>query len=403
VACLAAGPGAFADTGPLSGVTGALCNPPDLGRVTSLLHPVMNTVSSTLACEPAAPAKPTPPRASAPVVSKPNTRPAAQTQPSVARPASPLLPAEPQRAKVGSAAVVVPPRGGSDIVSVPVSVARAAKFPIVFAIGVLAGVAWMVVQVRRRARRANAVERMKTELLSNISHELRTPLTPVRGYAEILRTRNLPPEKVRKYAEAILGAAEQLESVVNILVSFAAMEGGRIDVRRDAVEVGPMLSDLTERWQSRAPAHVLSTRADGVPHALFDVRLMKLAVDQLIDNAVKFSPQGGLITVRAAVAGQELEISVDDQGVGIADGKLETIFESFRQGDGSSTRRFGGLGLGLSLVARVAAIHGGEVRVQTKPRVGSTFTLAIPLRAARDSRIVGGGPVEQKQPALGRR
>jgi signal transduction histidine kinase len=356
--------------------------------VTSLLQPVIETVSSTLACEPAPVERHVPPRAPAPVVDKPNTRPAARTQPSFARPATPLVPAVGVPASVGTPSG---PKNEPGIKPAPI-LPPAAKFPLVFAIGVLAGGVWTFFVVRRRARRADAIERMKTELLSNISHELRTPLTPVRGYAEILRNRKLSPEKVRQFAELILDAAEQLESVVNILVSFAAMEGGRVDIRRDPVDVSTLLAEVAQRSQARALSHVLSIQTEGVPAVMLDGRLIRLAVEQLIDNAVKFSPQGGLVTVRAAVSGATLEISVDDQGVGIDSGKLETIFESFRQGDGSSTRRFGGLGLGLSLVMRVAAIHDGSVRVSTNPGEGSTFTLSIPLRLAPDRRVVKRAP-----------
>lgn len=240
--------------------------------------------------------------------------------------------------------------------------------------------------VIRDMRSEHAVEQMKSEFLANISHELRTPLTPIRGYAEILRRRALP----RRQAEAALGtiveSAERLERIINVLVSFAAIEAGRSDLGREPVDVGALVREVSGRWQPRAGGHAVEAEVGArLPRITAARRLLEDALEELVDNAVKYSPEGGRVTLRARQVtsedGRFIEISVADRGIGIAPQDLERIFDEFRQLDGSSTRRFGGLGLGLSFVRRVARAHGGRLDVASERGKGSVFTLSLPVSA----------------------
>ncbi len=249
------------------------------------------------------------------------------------------------------------------------------------------------VYVLRDMRRELEIERAKTEFLSNISHELRTPLTPIKGYAEMLRRdrdmpegRRLAPDKVGSFLEGILESSERLERTVDILVNFAASSAGRLVLRAEPVDVGTMVHEICERWRSRTDRHRVEELVSGRPRLMADRRLLERSLDELIDNAVKYSPEGGLVKVGAQLIGagdgRAVEISVVDEGIGIAPSDFDRVFADFSQIDGSATRRFGGLGLGLPFVQRVVTAHNGTMDATSEPGRGSTFVMRIPLTAA---------------------
>jgi PAS domain S-box-containing protein len=248
------------------------------------------------------------------------------------------------------------------------------------------------VYVLRDMRRELEIEKAKTEFLSNISHELRTPLTPIKGYAEMLRRdqqmpehRQLAAEKRRAFLDGILESSERLERTVDILVNFAAMEAGRFELRSEPVDVGGLIHDICERWRSRTDRHRVEEEITGRPRVLADRRLLERSVDELIDNAVKYSPEGGVVTVRTelvgAADGRAVEISVADEGIGISPADFDRIFADFSQLDGSATRRYGGLGLGLPFVQRVVSAHGGTIDAKSEPGHGSVFVIRLPVTA----------------------
>lgn len=244
------------------------------------------------------------------------------------------------------------------------------------------------VYVLRDMRREREAERAKSELLSNISHELRTPLVPIKGYAELLLRRSVPEVKARQSLEEIVEAADRLEIVVQRLLDVAAQQATPL-VRREPVAVRPLLESVVDRWKSRVDErHPITRRmARDLPDIAGDRRLLERCLDELLDNAVKFSPAGGAVSVTAGLSNgtrdgdgsPAVQISVRDHGIGIPDDRLESIFEDFAQGDSSPTRQFGGLGLGLALVRRVVHAHHGELLCETAQGDGSTFSIVLPV------------------------
>jgi PAS domain S-box-containing protein len=251
------------------------------------------------------------------------------------------------------------------------------------------------VLVLRDMTREHEVERMKTEFLASVSHELRTPLTPIIGYSEILSGREVPAERVRQFADAMLASAHRLERIVAMLLDFAAMESGRMKIEAEPTALRPLVSRAVEDWQGRAQQHRFVTTFDpSLPEALIDVTLMRRAIDEVLDNAVKYSPQGGTVTVSVSSENSRrrrmLRLDVRDEGIGIEPEDLPRIFEDFRQLDASDTRSFGGLGLGLAFVRRIMEAHRGTIDARSVPGEGTTFTLLIPVAETEGGRVPTG-------------
>jgi signal transduction histidine kinase len=248
------------------------------------------------------------------------------------------------------------------------------------------------VLVLRDMTREHEVERMKTEFLASVSHELRTPLTPIIGYSEILSGREVPAERVRQFADAMLASAHRLERIVAMLLDFAAMESGRMKIEAEPTALHPVISRAVEDWRGRAEQHRFVTNFDpSLPEALIDVTLMRRAIDEVLDNAVKYSPQGGTVTVSVSTENSRrrrmLRLDVRDEGIGIEPEDLPRIFEDFRQLDASDTRSFGGLGLGLAFVRRIMEAHRGTIDARSVPGEGTTFTLLIPVAETEGGRV----------------
>jgi two-component system, OmpR family, phosphate regulon sensor histidine kinase PhoR len=246
------------------------------------------------------------------------------------------------------------------------------------------------VVVLRDTSREHEAERMKSEFLANVSHELRTPLTPIKGYTEILRRKQFPRKKAETFLDGIMESTKRLERIVEILVDFAAMEAGRLKPRLEPIDLKTFLGTVVDGWRTRAAKRrfVRKVPAD-LPPVLGDERLLRKCLDELLDNAVKFSPDGGDIEIEAElalVAGKRrpagVRILIRDRGIGIEASKMGSLFQDFRQGDGSETRAFGGLGLGLSYARRIALAHRGEISATSEPGRGSVFAITLPMAPA---------------------
>ena len=240
------------------------------------------------------------------------------------------------------------------------------------------------VAVLRDLTREVEIEKMKTEFLANISHELRTPITPIKGYSDLLRRREVPREQQITFLEGILASAERLERIVEMLVDFSAMEAGRLAPNKVEVDFDQVTAELVEKWSQNAPNHQFERVGfDQLPTVEVDRRLVPLAIGELLDNAVKFSPNGGKVTISAEHSGNGrgsgyVRISVADQGIGMNRNQLSKIGQNFVQADGSVTRAYGGLGLGLAYVRRIVEGHGGRLEVESEPDKGSRFTMVFP-------------------------
>jgi len=197
----------------------------------------------------------------------------------------------------------------------------------------------------------------------------------------------LAREKTQDFASEILVSAGKLERVISRLVNFATVSAGRLELRTHVVVIRELLEAARARWQDRLGEghHLVIRVARDIPDVEGDRRYLDQVLDELIDNAVKYSPEGGRVTIVARAAGRAnngskpyVELEVGDEGVGIPADRLGTIFGDFAQGDGSATREFGGLGLGLALVSHICDAHGGSLTCRSEVGAGSTFTVVLP-------------------------
>ena len=182
----------------------------------------------------------------------------------------------------------------------------------------------------------------------------------------------------------ILKSSNRLLRIVEMLEFVASAGAGRVFLRDEPLDVRSMVDEVVGRWSGKLHgAHTISKRvARTLPPVTGDRRWLALSLDELVDNAVKFSPGGGKVTLTAAPVtngnGPGVEITVVDKGKGMTDEERRAAFGDFVQGDPSDTRRYGGLGLGLGLVKRVAEGHGGAVWCESEPERGTRFTIFLP-------------------------
>ena len=266
---------------------------------------------------------------------------------------------------------------------------RRAPIPVAVTSAVLRGEDGEVagcVAVMRDMTQEREIERMKSDFLSNISHELRTPLTPIKGYAELLAKKDVAPDKQRAFASGILNSTVRLERIVGLLVDFTALEAGRLAPKASLVDMGAVLERLSAEWSDRASRHQFAAEIEpGLEKVMGDERLLRRSIEEVIDNAVKFSPEGGEIRLVArnhrvnGVAGSDrVEVSISDQGIGIDPDDAARVFSDFQQVDASATRTYGGLGLGLAFVRRIVEAHDGTVEVDLDRTTGTRLIVRIP-------------------------
>jgi signal transduction histidine kinase len=238
-------------------------------------------------------------------------------------------------------------------------------------------------ELQEALRKLSELNQMKANFVANISHELRTPLTHVKGYMELLSTGSLGPltEDQKNALQVTQRATGRLESLIDSLILFSLAARGEMTLRLTPVNLNTVAGKIINYSRPKAQDRKVSLNFDiqpVIPSVQADEEKISWVILQLIDNAIKFTPSGGQVNLSIRKESDTLVmVSVADTGIGIPPNRLEEIFEPFHQLDASSTRRYGGTGLGLALVKEIVSAHGSLVSVKSKDGQGSTFSFPL--------------------------
>jgi len=230
---------------------------------------------------------------------------------------------------------------------------------------------------------AERLSQLKDEFLATLSHELRTPLNAILGWTTLLRKSTLPAQDFERGLETIERNVRIQTEIINDLLDMSRIISGKLHLEVRPVDLHEVIENAIDAVRQSAEAKririlpVLDTRIGPVRG---DPNRLQQVLWNLLTNAIKFTPKGGRVQVILERVSSHVEVSVTDNGIGIPADFLPYVFERFRQADASTTRRFGGLGIGLSLVKTLVEMHGGSVRVKSPgENQGSTFSVALPI------------------------
>lgn len=240
--------------------------------------------------------------------------------------------------------------------------------------------------------RADIANRYKTSFLANMSHEIRTPLNSIIGFSQALsndeKLHAMSP-LARQYLNHISKAGQNLLGMLNQLLDLAKIESGRYVVKEDVVNIRALVENCWSHHLLRAEKkEILFEKkiADDLPiEVLTDASMLEDIVTSILDNAVKFTPKRGSISLQLRWRKDHLELRVEDDGVGIEKEHLQHIFEEFTQGDSTTARKFGGSGLGLAIVRRLVGLLEGDIRIESESNLGTTVMISLPCRMAENS------------------
>ena len=224
----------------------------------------------------------------------------------------------------------------------------------------------------------------RSQFVASMTHELRTPIHGVQGLADVLAAGVYGPVTEKQIAAcgSIKRSAQSLLSLIDDLLALTRAEAGKIDARPADVDIAALVERVTASVSMMVGTKHLGLDADiepDLPSVRSDERWLAHVLVNLVSNAVKFTPEGGTVTVRARRRGGAVALEVVDTGIGIAPGDRAAIFEPFRQADGGDAKGYGGVGLGLALVARLTDLLGAEVELESALGKGSTFRIIVPL------------------------
>ena len=236
---------------------------------------------------------------------------------------------------------------------------------------------WAVVAVFHDITQIRNLEKVRKEFVANVSHELRTPLTSIKGFVETLRNGAVSdPEKSLRFLEIIEKHTERLNRLITDLLNLSQIESGKIEMNLKPVNLVDVTSRVISNFKEIADQKGQKIKVNippVLPHVLADEERIETVMENLLDNAVKYTPNNGEITVSAFEKDDGVQVEVADTGIGIPTNSLPRIFERFYRVDKARSRELGGTGLGLSIVKHIIETHGGKVRAESEVGKGSRF------------------------------
>jgi GAF domain-containing protein len=240
-------------------------------------------------------------------------------------------------------------------------------------------------RLERAYRDLKDLDERKTQFIQNVSHELRTPFTLIKGYLELLLEGEMGTlsEQQKEGLSLIAEKTDALGQLINDIMAVQSIDSASLELHE--FDLRSLVQTVSVNLKAETPeAHLQVELPADLPRVKADPNMVERVFRLLLDNAIKFSPEGGTITVRAQREAGMLHVEVEDQGIGIPAQALPSLFDRFYQVDGSTTRRFGGAGLGLSIVKQIVEAHRGQVGVHSNEGEGSTFFFTLPLATPRE-------------------
>jgi len=238
-------------------------------------------------------------------------------------------------------------------------------------------------EIQDKSQQLETANKHKSEFLANMSHELRTPLNAIIGFSEVLLERLFGDlnEKQDDYLKDIHSSGRHLLQLINDILDLSKVEAGRMELDVATFDLPSAISNAMTLIRERAQRHAITLGIDvdqDFGEMVADERKFKQILLNLLTNAVKFTPDGGRIDVRARREGDSIVVAVHDTGIGIAPEDQQAVFEEFRQVGRDYTNKQEGTGLGLALTRKFVELHGGTISVESALGMGSTFTFTIP-------------------------
>jgi signal transduction histidine kinase len=241
----------------------------------------------------------------------------------------------------------------------------------------------MAERIREQIAELEEQDRLRREMIANVSHDLRTPLTHLQGYIEtvLLKEESLAPEARREYLEIALRHGERLGRLVSDLFELAKLDALREPIERERLPIGELVQDVAQKFSLNARDRGVSliTGLEGGNNIILaDVGLMECALENVLENALRYTPEGGSIDIRIAVADQWLKIEIQDTGPGIDPEDVPQVFDRFYRANRPTDEDDRGAGLGLAIAKRAAELHGGSLNCESNVGEGTTFRFELP-------------------------
>lgn len=229
-----------------------------------------------------------------------------------------------------------------------------------------------------------SIEKLRRELVANVSHDLRTPIAVIHGYIEtmLMKNESMSIEDRERFLKIALGSTENLENLVTDLFELSKLDSEKVELKKEKVNISELLNDLSNRYKLLAEKGDLTFEVTGekekVGFVEIDIALMERAIQNLIENSMKFTPRGGKVCVDIEMKNESVLLKIKDTGVGIAEQYIPFVFDRYKKID-SDQYNSAGAGLGLAIVKRIADLHEIKIEVSSVINEGTTFTLTLPL------------------------
>ncbi len=241
-------------------------------------------------------------------------------------------------------------------------------------------------EAQKMALKAKQASKAKSDFLANMSHEIRTPLNAILGFIDLLKEKESDPEKL-KYIQTVQSSSNTLLGIINDILDFSKIESNNLQIEKIDFNTYEELNTLADLFRAKASEKSVSLTVKidkNMPKALIsDPLRIKQVIANLLSNAIKFTPRNGRVELAISYENGHLTASVKDNGIGIPEEKQKDIFKAFSQAETSTTRKFGGTGLGLTISSKLVQMLGGELKLESRPGHGSRFYFSIPVEVGK--------------------